>query len=74
MGSAEVQEKILLMTNSIRNNFVEEFGIEPSISADDTKKYLNEVFSEMKLLKKSFTDQRIEGEKNEDKSNDNRLN
>ena len=74
MGSAEVQEKILLMTNSIRNNFVEEFGIEPSISADDTKKYLNEVLSEIKTLKKSFTDQRIDGEKNEDKSNDNRLN
>lgn len=67
MGSAEVQQKILLMTNSIRDNFVEEFGIEPSISVDDTKRYLNEVLSEMKTLKKSSNDQRYDGEKNQDK-------
>jgi len=56
IGTAEMERKlqktVLDITKSNADNLTQESGIEPSLSIDETKQYLNEVLEETKKLKK----------------------
>ena len=52
IGSAqmeqEIERRVLLFTKQIQDKMVEETGIEPSLTEDETKRYLEQVIKEVK--------------------------
>jgi hypothetical protein len=48
----KLEEKVLEVTKSNADNLMQQSGIEPSLSMDETKQYLYEVLEEVKEIKK----------------------
>jgi hypothetical protein len=59
IGSAqmeqELQERVLIITKKISDNMVEETGVQPSLTEDEMKEYLNMVVNEVKHIRHDDT-------------------
>jgi hypothetical protein len=57
IGSAqmqqEIEKRVLVFTKQVQDKMVEETGIEPSLTEDETKRYLEQVIKEVKKSKMS---------------------
>jgi hypothetical protein len=57
IGSAqmeqEIEKRVIVFTKQIQDKMVEEAGIEPSLTEDETKRYLEQVIKEVKRQKTS---------------------
>jgi polyhydroxyalkanoate synthesis regulator phasin len=49
----EIEKRVLVFTKQIQDRMVEETGIEPSLTEDETKRYLEQVIREVKKQKTS---------------------